>query len=108
EEGLGLHQEEQAPGRREPAHDQCRRQAEGRPRQGEGHDVRDDQAHLESPEVDRRFRSRPARAGFRARRPLSLEDRKMTPYRLARWLLPALLALLAGCGTVRNTIVEGD
>jgi len=32
----------------------------------------------------------------------------MTPYRLARWLLPALLALLAGCGTVRNTIVEGD
>lgn len=32
----------------------------------------------------------------------------MTPRRLARWLLPALLALLAGCGTVRNTIAEGD
>jgi YHS domain-containing protein len=31
----------------------------------------------------------------------------MTP-RLARWLLPALLALLAGCGTVRNTIADGD
>jgi YHS domain-containing protein len=28
--------------------------------------------------------------------------------RLARWLLPALLALLAGCGTVRNTIADGD
>jgi len=32
----------------------------------------------------------------------------MTPHRLARWLLPALLALLAGCGTVRSTIVDGD
>ncbi len=31
----------------------------------------------------------------------------MTP-RLARWLLPALLALLAGCGTVRNTVADGD
>jgi YHS domain-containing protein len=32
----------------------------------------------------------------------------MTSQRLARWLLPALLALLAGCGTVRSTIVDGD
>jgi len=28
--------------------------------------------------------------------------------RLSVWLLPALLAVLAGCGTVRNTIAEGD
>ena len=54
EEGLGLHQEEQAPGRRQPPHDQCRRQAEAGPRQGEGHDVRDDQAHLVAPEVSAR------------------------------------------------------
>jgi len=32
----------------------------------------------------------------------------MTTRRLASWLLPALLALLAGCGTVRNTIADGD
>ena len=32
----------------------------------------------------------------------------MTTRRLASWLLPALLALLAGCGTVRSTIVDGD
>ena len=33
----------------------------------------------------------------------------MTPSRLARIVLPlALAAVLAGCGTVRNTIVDGD
>ena len=28
--------------------------------------------------------------------------------RLSVWLLPVLLVVLAGCGTVRNTIAEGD
>jgi YHS domain-containing protein len=32
----------------------------------------------------------------------------MSRPRLVRWLLPALLVVLAGCGTVRNTIVEGE